>query len=61
MASKSTFEALSFGTILGPMMRPNLRCMYITKVQVELETVVQVFTIRVKMCSPNAISYCSAL
>ena len=45
MASKSTFEALPSGTISGPKVRPDLRCMYITEVQVELETTVQVFSL----------------
>ena len=35
MAYKSTFEALSSGTISGPKVHPDLRCMYITEVQVE--------------------------
>ena len=37
MASKSTFEALSSGTTLGPKVRSDLRCMYLTEVQVVLE------------------------
>ena len=37
MASKSTFETLSSGTTSGPKVRPDLRCMYVTKVQVVLE------------------------
>ena len=41
MASKSTLEALS----LGFKMQPNLRCMYISKVQVELESIVKVFSL----------------
>ena len=51
MASKSTFEALSFGTISSPKMHPDLRCMYVTKVQVELETVVQVFGLPGSKCT----------
>ena len=37
MASKSTFDALSSGAISGPKVRPDLRCMYVTEVQVVLE------------------------
>ena len=45
MASKSTLEALYFGAISGPKMQPNLRCMYISKVQVELESAIKVFSL----------------
>ena len=37
MASRSTFEALSSGTTSGPRVRPDLRCMYNSEVQVALE------------------------
>ena len=37
MASRSTFEALSSGTISGPRVHPDLRCMYMSEVQVVLE------------------------
>ena len=37
IASKSTFETLSSGTISGPRVRPDLRCMYNYEVQVVLE------------------------
>ena len=37
MASRSMFEALSSGTTSGPKVRPNLRCMYMSEVQVVLE------------------------
>ena len=36
MASKSTFDALSSGTTSGPKVRPDLRCMYNSEVQVVL-------------------------
>ena len=55
MASKSTFEALSSGTISGPRVRLDLRCMYMSEVQVVLEFYcqqVQVTTI--KLCSKSA-------
>ena len=45
MASKSRLEALSSGVISGPKMRPDLRCMYISKVQVGLESLVKVFSL----------------
>ena len=38
LASKSTLEALFFGATLDPTMRPDLRCMYDSMVQGELET-----------------------
>ena len=31
-ASKFTFEMLSSGTTSGPMVRPDLRCMYVTEI-----------------------------
>ena len=45
MASKSILDTLSSGTISGPKMCPDLRCMYVTKVQLELEAVIQVFNL----------------
>ena len=35
MASRFTFKALSSGTTSGPKVHPDLRCMYVTEVQVE--------------------------
>ena len=49
IASKSTFEMLSFGITLGPMVRPDLRCMYVTEVQVDLSLAVKVFGL--SLCS----------
>ena len=40
---KSTLEALSSGAISSPKMHPDIRCMYISKVQVELVSDVKVF------------------
>ena len=37
MASKSMLDTLSSGATSGPKMRPDLRCMYVSKVQGELE------------------------
>ena len=45
MAFKSTLEALSFGAISGSRIRSDLRCMYITKVQVGLESIAKVFSL----------------
>ena len=43
MAFKSTFETLSSRTTSGPKVRPDLRCMYVTEVQVNLSPAVNVF------------------
>ena len=57
MASKSMFEKLSFGTILGPKVRPDLRCM--NDYEVRMGHSVQVAT--VQLHSSGAGNYCSAL
>ena len=55
MASKSTFEALSSGTISGPKVRPDLRCMYDYEVQVVLEFCWQyVQAVTVHLCRKSA-------
>ena len=55
MASRSTFEALSFGTTSGPKVHPDLRCMYVTEVQVVLEFCCQyVQAATIKLCSCRA-------
>ena len=62
MASKSTFDALSFGAISSPKVRPDLRCMYDYEVQIGLGFCwhsVQAAT--VKLQSSGAGNYCSAL
>ena len=62
MASKSTFEALSSGTISGPKVRPDLRCMYDYEVQVVPGFCwhsVQAATVKLHSCSAGI--YCSAL
>ena len=62
MASKSTFDTLSFGAISGPRVRPDLRCMYDYEVQVVLGFCwhfVQAAT--VKLHSSGTGNYCSAL
>ena len=51
MATKSTFEALSSGTILGSKMCPDLRCMYISKVQVGLESTINMFNLARLKCA----------
>ena len=62
MASKSTFEALSSGTISGPKVRPDLRCMYNYEVQVVLGFCWQcVQAVTVKIHSFGVGNYCSAL
>ena len=38
IASKSTFEMLSSRTTSGPMVHPDLRCMYVTEVWVDFES-----------------------
>ena len=62
MASKSTFETLSSGTISGPKVRPDLRCMNDYEVRVGVGFCwhsVQAAT--VKLHSSGAGNYCSAL
>ena len=62
MASKSTFETLSSGTISGPRVRPDLRCMYDCEVQIGLGFCcqqVQVATVRIQ--GSGAGIYCSML
>ena len=55
MASKSTFNTLSSGTTLGPKVRPDLRCMYVTEIHVVLEFCCQyVQAATVKLCSCGA-------
>ena len=55
MASKSTFDALSSGTISGPKVRPDLRCMYVTEVQIGLGFCCQcVQAATVKLCKYGA-------
>ena len=55
MASKSMFETLSSGTTSGPKVHPNLRCMYVTEVQVGIESGYQsVQAATVKMYSSGA-------
>ena len=69
MASKSTFEALSSGTTSSPIVRSDLRYIYVTEVQVELSPAVIVFKVllskyAVLVRSVNAVhcnNYCSAL
>ena len=62
MASKSMFEALSFGTISGPKVHPDLRCMYVIEVQVGFESCYQcVQAVTVKMYSSGEVNYYSML
>ena len=62
MASKSTFETLSSGTISGPRVRPDLRCMYVYEVQIGLGFCCQqVQVTTVKLHCSRAGNYCSAL
>ena len=62
MASKSTFEALSCGTISGPKVHLDLRCMYVTEVQVRFEFYCQcVQAVTVKLCRSGEGKYCSTL
>ena len=51
IASKSTFDTLSSGTTSGPKVCLDLRCMYVTEVQVVLEFCCQyVQATTVKLC-----------
>ena len=62
MASKSTFEMLSSGTTSGPKVHLDLRCMYITEVQIGFKSYcLSVQTITVKICNLGEGNYYSAL